>query len=184
MLADLRMRYVDDLIRQKNRKKFFKLARSTVNSKVAVPRVKRFDETLCSDDEESAEAFAESFSAPLSVEPDGVLPRVDCCANVLYEVVFTQDLVEKYLSALDHFSSLGPDELSSNILKECADVLPYILQVLFSKTMRIGILPREWLISSITSVFKKGDKMLQENYRPISLISVASKVFERIILII
>lgn len=179
VLADSRRRYVDSSTRQKNRKKFFKSVRSTMNSRVAVTRVRGSDETLCSDEEGSAK----SFSAVFSVELDGALPGVDfpCCANLLSEILFTRDLIEEYLSALDSSSSPSPDELSSKTLKECAGVLSYPFSVLFRETMRTGVLPRKWLSSSIITVFKKGDKMLPDNCRRIRLTSVASKICEKII---
>ena len=42
-------------------------------------------------------------------------------------------------------------------------------------------MPQAWLDASITPVFKKGDKFLAENYRPISIVSIVSKTAERII---
>lgn len=42
-------------------------------------------------------------------------------------------------------------------------------------------LPDDWLLGLVTPVYKKGNKLLPSNYRPITLTSVVSKVAERII---
>ena len=45
-----------------------------------------------------------------------------------------------------------------------------------------GVFPQEWKIANIVPVYKKGDKEYVENYRPISLLCIVSKVFERCVL--
>uniref|UniRef100_A0A1X7UFN3 Reverse transcriptase domain-containing protein n=1 Tax=Amphimedon queenslandica TaxID=400682 RepID=A0A1X7UFN3_AMPQE len=42
-------------------------------------------------------------------------------------------------------------------------------------------IPSEWKVHRITPVYKSGDKSLVTNYRPISLLCIASKVLERLI---
>ena len=43
-------------------------------------------------------------------------------------------------------------------------------------------LPGELKLADIVSAFKKEDSILTENYRPISLLPITSKIFERIML--
>ena len=47
--------------------------------------------------------------------------------------------------------------------------------------MRQGALPENWKIANMLPVYKKGEKEHAENYRPISLLSIVSKVLERCI---
>ena len=47
--------------------------------------------------------------------------------------------------------------------------------------MSTGTLPRDWTTANVVPVFKKGDKKVPSNYRPISLTSIVVKVMERII---
>lgn len=44
-----------------------------------------------------------------------------------------------------------------------------------------SIVPADWKLSNVIPVFKAGDQKLAENYRPISLLSVPSKLLERIV---
>ena len=48
--------------------------------------------------------------------------------------------------------------------------------------MRLGTVPEEWKLANVVPVFKKDNKDYTENYRPISLLSIVSKVLERCIL--
>ena len=55
------------------------------------------------------------------------------------------------------------------------------LQVIFTQSLNEGILPTDWLKANITPIYKKGDRSVPVNYRPISLTSVRCKIMEHII---
>ena len=57
-----------------------------------------------------------------------------------------------------------------------------IITMLFNKFLRFGIFPGDWKLANIVPIFKKGKRDLVENYRPISLLPVISKVLERCVL--
>ena len=49
------------------------------------------------------------------------------------------------------------------------------------KSYELGSVPDDWIMAVITALFKKGDKSLPVNYRPVSLTSVTCKLMEYII---
>ena len=55
------------------------------------------------------------------------------------------------------------------------------LKLLFNKSLSLGVCPNKWKLSFIVPIFKKGDPTDKENYRPISITSIISRVFERIL---
>lgn len=71
--------------------------------------------------------------------------------------------------------------MNSKIVKS---VLPHIstpLAVLFNKCILEGCWPDDFKISKVIPLFKKGDRDEPDNYRPIAIIPVLSKIFEIIL---
>ena len=68
------------------------------------------------------------------------------------------------------------------VLKNCELELSYILAELFNKCLKEFCFPDSWKVSSVIPVFKNvGEMSIAKNYHPVSLLSVVSKVFEKII---
>ncbi|KAF2358138.1 Reverse transcriptase domain [Trinorchestia longiramus] len=81
---------------------------------------------------------------------------------------------------LQHHKSTGPDGLGPRILKETAEVTSEPPTNIFNRSLETGIVPDEWKYANVTPIFKKGNKQIPNNYRPISLTSVISKTIERL----
>ena len=76
----------------------------------------------------------------------------------------------------------GPDCIPVVVLKNCEPELSYILAELFNKCLKEFCFPDCWKVSSVVPVFKNvGDRSTAKNYRPVSFLSVVSKVFEKLV---
>ena len=81
---------------------------------------------------------------------------------------------------LDLPKASGPDCIPVVVLKNCELELSYILAELFSKCLKESCFPDCWKVSSV--VFKNvGERSTAKNYQPVSLLSVVSKVFEKLV---
>ena len=58
-------------------------------------------------------------------------------------------------------------------------VLP--LQIIFRNILASSIYPDLWKLANVTPIFKKENKQLVKNYRPISLLPICGKLFEKIV---
>ena len=67
------------------------------------------------------------------------------------------------------------------MIQLCGKDLCIPLQIIFRNILRTSIFPDQWKEANVTPVHKKKDKQTVSNYRPISLLPIFAKVFERII---
>ena len=97
-----------------------------------------------------------------------------------FDIDFNTIKIRDILRNIDCNKAQGPDNIHGVILKTCANSLAQPLSILFKLIYNTGILPAEWKRANVVPVFKKGVKENIENYRPISLTCITSKVMERI----
>ena len=82
---------------------------------------------------------------------------------------------------LDLSKTSGPDCIPVVVLKKCEPELSYILAGLFNKYLKESCFPDCWKVSSMVPVFKNvEERFTAKNYCPVSLLSVVSKVFEKL----
>ena len=67
------------------------------------------------------------------------------------------------------------------IVKRAAPILVKILKLLYNNCIARGIFPSSLKTGRISPVFKKGDEQLIKNYRPVSILPIFGKIFEKII---
>ena len=83
---------------------------------------------------------------------------------------------------LDMSKASGPDCVPVVVLKNCELELSYILAELFNKCLKESCFPDCWKVSSVIPVFKNvRERSTAENYRPVSLLPVVSKVFGKLV---
>ncbi|XP_065678459.1 uncharacterized protein LOC136093398 [Hydra vulgaris] len=88
---------------------------------------------------------------------------------------------ENAFKMLKSNKAVGPDAINGNIIISSFDVLKDILFKIFSISIKQGIFPHALKIAKVIPILKSGDIENISNYRPISLLSVFSKVLERIL---
>ena len=82
---------------------------------------------------------------------------------------------------LDVSKASGPDQISVRMLKGTVQSISPILAGLFNKMIQHGKIPSVWKTSNIVPIPKGSNSTSPSNYRPISLLSVVSKVLDKII---
>ncbi|KAI5746944.1 hypothetical protein M8J77_009381 [Diaphorina citri] len=78
-------------------------------------------------------------------------------------------------------SAGGHDGIQIKTLKKIKSFIIKPLAYIYNLCLRQGIYPSNFKVAIVKPVYKKGDKNLVENFRPISLTTAFSKIFERII---
>ena len=90
-------------------------------------------------------------------------------------------VVQKIVSQLDNNKATGLDGIPARVLKAGSPILSFYLTHLFNLSLSSGCVPKSWKKKRVTPVFKKGDMDDVNNYRPISILPIAMKVFEKVV---
>jgi hypothetical protein len=85
------------------------------------------------------------------------------------------------LNFIQSKKSLGLDGISTRLLKDAAHIIADPIANIFNLSLQTTIFPDDWKLSKVTPVFKDGNKNDCGNYRPISVISVVAKIFEKLV---
>jgi hypothetical protein len=89
--------------------------------------------------------------------------------------------VTKTISSLSSKPSSGHDNISSILIKKIAQPLSSPLALIINQSLKTGIFPERLKLAKVIPIYKKDDLTIFDNYRPISLLPVISKIFERIV---
>jgi hypothetical protein len=89
-------------------------------------------------------------------------------------------LVMKLLRGLSSNSKNDILGCDSKLLNLGATIIAPSLTLLFNFSLRVGYIPNDWKIARVTPAFKgKGDKNIETNYRPLSVIAHIAKLIEK-----
>ena len=138
---------------------------------------------LTSAPSDKAKLFAKNFSKNSNLDDSTIsLPVFLSRTNLkLHNISVTSRMVKKFITNLDSSKASGPDCIPVVVLKNFEPELSYILAQLFNKCLKESCFPDCWKDSSVVPVFKNvGERSTAKNYHPVSLLSVVSKVFEKL----
>ena len=96
-------------------------------------------------------------------------------------VPFSDDLVINIIRNLNVNKAHGHDDISIRMIKMCDESLLRPLSIIFRNSLKSSIYPTTWKKANIIPVHKKDDKQCVNNYRPVSLLPVFGKIFEKLI---
>ena len=102
--------------------------------------------------------------------------------NLKLHISVTPKTVKKVTINLDLSKICGPGFIPVVVLKNCEPELSFIPAELFNKCLKESCSLDCWKVSSVVPVFKNvGVRSTVKNYCPVSVFSVVSKVFEKLV---
>ena len=177
----------DSIANQKlGSKDFWRIYNSVMNrGKSSIPALNRDDSSMmATTSAEKAELLSTQFAENSSLDDGGRDPPSFAMRtkDTVSTPLITVKRVSKIISCLDSSKSSGPDGIPVVVFKNLSPELSPILTKLFKKCVSVCEFPSSWKVASVVPVPKKAcDSSQASSYRPISLLPIASKIFEALI---
>ena len=133
--------------------------------------------------EEKCELFNEFFRKQCVVPiTSSKLPDLNKSIPLsIKNVIFTEDDITKHIKKLNPNKSHGHDNLSIKIIQMFGQSISKPLFIIYSNCIKQSYFPKNWKMGNVIPVHKKNEKNLMKNYRPISLLPICGKLFEKLI---
>ena len=136
--------------------------------------------TLIINCKEKAKLFTQFFCQQCSIVINKCPTKISIHERIGHIPLVVNDIVSQ-IRSLNPNKASGPDEISSQMLLLCDETVTLPLRIIYSSILKTGTYPDMWKVANVTPVFKKQNKQLIKNYRPISLLPICGKILEKII---
>ena len=101
------------------------------------------------------------------------------CKNSMFCSPVSAEEIMKIICKFSNNKAPGRDNIKSKILKEISSFIVDPLVYIFGMSFTMGIVPNLSKIAKVVPIYKKGERNLPGNYRPISLLSIFDKILEK-----
>ena len=131
-----------------------------------------------------AEAFNDHFTSIVEKIIQNLPPseeiKISRVEKSMYLFAATEQEVLEIIENLENKCSSGDDYVSNLIIKSAGTIITPYLTCLINKSMNQGVFPDKLKKAKVIPLFKEGSKSDVNNYRLISLLTIWSKIFERV----
>ena len=133
--------------------------------------------------ENKAGIFNTYFANQCSIlENSSVIPQLHYKTDKrVSNISFSSSDLSNIIKDLNPNKAHGHDNISIKMIKLCGNSIIPPLKLIFESAIKSGHFPNSWKKGNIIPVHKKESKNFVKNYRPISLLPIFGKIFEKVI---
>lgn len=124
--------------------------------------------------EKLASRFPEITENPIASYLTRVTPTIE-------NVNLNEDVFFNKLNKINIKKAGGPDNITSREMRIIAKEFSHGISFIGNLSYREGNYPSKWKIGNVKTIFKNGDKEDCSNYRPLTMLSIPSKITESVI---
>ena len=170
--------------RATGKKKYWSALKKLMNKNITtiIPPI-IFQGSFVTDFQEKCNIFNEYFKNQCTlVDTSSTLPPLRINTDLrLSTIRFEESDIIRHIRKLNCNKAHGHDNISARILKICDDSIALPLSIIFKKCLEEKVFPNKWKKANVVPIHKKNEKNIISNYRPVSLLPLCGKIFEKII---
>lgn len=146
----------------------------------------KINDNIINNSNDIAEAFNNYFidiitnSNTISNHQNNSISNINNQNSTIFLTPCDESEALKTIRSLNNTTATGFDEIDTKILKCTTTELTPVLTFLANQSLVEGEFPTELKISVVKPIFKKDDKENMSKYRPVTLVPILSKFFEKI----
>ena len=174
--------FESELYDSRSTDKLFKFYRTFKSSRV--PSKLIYGSKEAQSNAEKVELFADFFDDFTNArskpsDPPSLGEPQNLSTTKLDDFDISEQRIQNICRTLDCTKASGPDKIPAILYKNCSKNIAKSLNVLFYKIKQTCSFPSYWKCAIVNPTNKKSCKYMVENYRPVSLLAIVSKTFER-----
>lgn len=150
--------------------------------KEPILKIKNDNNEYVTDPTEIANLFNNYFVdkvEPVRGAGNKVTANISHCERSMFMAPCLPHHIDKIINSLKNKNSTGSDEVTTKIIKAVKEYICSHLSFLINLSITTGTFPQGLKMTIVKPLFKKENKEQMEYYRPIALISIFSKIFEK-----
>lgn len=169
-----------------NPKFFYSYQKNLRNQKCDYPALMTMDNCNYNDGKSICDQFAKHFSSIYSnydsthCEISTVMNNSSQYSQIIKIIINKNEILNK-LKSVNVNKGTGPDNIPPIFVKRCASALVDPLSIIYQNSIDEGKFPSLWKKARVVPIFKNGDRKDIKNYRPVSILSIFSKIFESLL---
>ena len=115
------------------------------------------------------------------IKTKSTLPEQDLITDSkISDVKLSTDKLLEHIRGLNLNKAHGHDEISVRMIKMCDTSIVKPLMIIYKNCLRNGYFPLVWKKANVIPIHKKDSKLDVKNYRPVSILPIFGKIFEKI----
>ena len=141
------------------------------------------DDVFVTNFQTKAAIFNEHFVQQCSlINNSSQLPAfISKTSSVLEKISIDSAKILSLIRSLNTNKAHGWDDLSISMIKICDHSIVRPLCLIYERCIESGQYPQAWKRANVLPIHKKENRQLKKNYRPISLLPICGKIFEKLV---
>ena len=172
-----RCNYQEKIMSTRDTSVSFKHLKS-INKSPDLPKVLINGGRSASNIEDKVKLLNDFFHSVYTPKHSFSIEDINSMNPTLTNFCISKQKINQIQSVLDITKTRGPNVFPPIFYQKTAKPMTDVLYLVCKNIERLRKIPDQWKIASVTTIYKKGDRRLVTNYRPVSLLNFDSKIFE------
>ena len=170
----------ENICRNPSSRKFYSYTNKKLNNSFTIPPLVNHSNQTVSSDVDKANLLNATFHNNFTIDNKSSFYPFHKLSSSMPDFQITASDILKAVKLSKDKLSLTPEQIPTYFIKRVITSILHPLLLIFNNSLKFSSVPHQWKKSQITPIYKKGDKRIPNNYRPVAQTSSFGRTFEAI----